>query len=322
MRIPCGAPETAARIDDSRPRRSAGVGYALGTFGELLQGMLPRTPADFLVTLPIVRGSTVRFRYDPHARDIRVTPAHRRKSARLATDMLAHYGLPGGGVLAIESTLPEGKGQASSSADLVATARAVAMAVGVVASPGTIELLMRRIEPSDGLMYPGVVAFYHREVRLLALLGAPPPLTLVGVDEGGEVDTVRFNRIPKPYTDDERREYGQLLDAVSVAVRVGDVRTIGSIASRSANLSQKMRRRPLLEDMLRISRSVGGLGVVAAHSGTVLGVLLCGEDPAHARRERDAIRACESICDNVWADRVCTGGGVRSDSGTALPTRP
>ena len=42
-------------------------------------------------------------------------------------------------------------------------------------------------------MYGHVVAFYHRQVRLCRVLPELPPLTIVGIDEGGQVDTVDFN---------------------------------------------------------------------------------------------------------------------------------
>jgi uncharacterized protein involved in propanediol utilization len=298
---------TAADRRDPLSPVAVGVGSAPGTFGELLQGVLDGLPADFLVTLPIVRGSHATFRFDRTATEILVNPSSRQKSARLAAHLLADHGVLGGGDLTIQSTLPDGKGLGSSSSDLVATARAVAMALGVSLSPTTIEELLRQIEPSDGLMYSGVVAFYHREVRLLAQLGAPPPLTVVGVDEGGEVDTISFNRLPKPYNEDERREYSRLLVAVRNAVRSGDVRTIGRVASRSAVLSQRMRARPLLREMLVMCRSVDGLGVVVAHSGTVMGILLDASDPLHQRRVEMAMRSCESVCDNVWTDEVRAG---------------
>lgn len=56
---------------------------------------------------------------------------------------------------------------------------------------------LRPVEPTDGVMYPGVVVFEHRAVRLRAELGTLPPLTVVAVDEGGHLDTVAHNRRPR-----------------------------------------------------------------------------------------------------------------------------
>src|SRR5690348_2801572 len=115
-----------------------GSATAFGTFGELLQGALP-DGTDFLVTMPIARWSTARFLLEPSVSDVHVRPAHKTKSRRLVEAMLGRYGVCGGGFLLLDSDLPEGKGLASSSADLVATARAVGEAIGIVLDPPEIE---------------------------------------------------------------------------------------------------------------------------------------------------------------------------------------
>jgi uncharacterized protein involved in propanediol utilization len=270
-----------------------GTGHAFGTFGELLQGALPGGD-DFLVTLPITRASTAWFRLEPGG-PLRVFPSHKAKSRRLAGAMLEAHGRGAGGTLVIDSDLPIGKGLASSSADLVAAARAVGDVLGLDTSPPAVETLLRPIEPTDGVMHPGVVVFEHRRVRLRSVLGALPPLTVVAVDEGGAVDTVAFNRRPKQYTERDLAEYAGLLDLLADAVRTGDLRTVGGVASRSAQLNQRLVPKRNLTGLLAVARGIGALGVVAAHSGTVLGLLLADGDPDHAPRLRTARAACARL---------------------------
>jgi L-threonine kinase len=272
-----------------------GVGRACGTFGELLQGALADPPVDFLVTLPIDAGSVAHFRCDTALDAVTVTPPDRAKARSLAELMLARLNLATGGHLTLRTDLPLGKGLASSSADLVATARAVGGAIGRCPSPEEIEDLLRAIEPTDGVMHPGSVAFCHREVRLLEPLGPLPPLTIVGVDQGGDVDTIAYNRGPRWFTDNERHEYARLLDALRPAIPRGDTRTIGAVASRSAHMHQRRHPKRLLADVLAVCRTAGGRGVVAAHSGTVLGVLLDEADPAHPWRLQRTLRACAEL---------------------------
>jgi L-threonine kinase len=271
-----------------------GIGHACGTFGELLQGALADPPIDFLVTLPINAGTSASFTCDVDAAGVVVEPPDRAKARGLAELMLVRHGL-GGGRLELRSDLPLGKGLASSSADLVATARAVGRALGWCPSPYEIEDLLRTIEPSDGVMHPGTVAFCHREVRLLEAFGPLPRLTIVGVDEGGDVDTIVYNRGPRWFTDQERHEYGRLLDALRRAIPQRDTRTIGAVASRSADLHQKRHPKRMLAEMFDVCRAAGGRGVVAAHSGTVLGVLLDEAEPAHRWRLQRTLRACAEL---------------------------
>lgn len=272
-----------------------GVGQACGTFGELLQGALADPPVDFLVTLPINAGSAAYFRCDVAAADVSVSPPDRSKARALARLMLAQRDLDAGGQLTLRTDIPLGKGLASSSADLVATARAVGRAMGRCPSAPEIEDLLRSIEPSDGVMYPGTVAFCHREVRLLGYLGRLPDLTIVGVDEGGDVDTIAFNRGPRWFSGNERHEYGRLLGALRRAIPRRDTRTIGAVASRSADMHQRRHPKRMLAEMLDICRAAGGRGVVAAHSGTMLGVLLDEADPTFPWRLQRTLRACADL---------------------------
>lgn len=285
------------------PRRSyrgaTGVSTAFGTFGELLQGALPEPDGDFLVTLPIARWSIATFRTGPDSPQLEVQPPYKRKAVRLVEMILDDAGVRMGGLLTIDSGIAEGKGLASSSADLVATARAVANALGLAMPPERIESLLVRIEPTDGVLYEGIVAFYHRRVQLHSVLGLLPSMTVVGVDEGGTVDTVAFNRIPKPFTRTDRRTYARLLDRLTEAVCRCDLPAIGEVATRSALMNQLLRPKWTLGAMLDICIEVGGLGVVNAHSGTMLGILLDSRDPDHRDRVADAARMCLGLTGDV-----------------------
>ncbi|MEU4833175.1 hypothetical protein [Streptosporangium sp. NPDC023615] len=282
-----------------------GVGQARGTFGELLQGVLP-DGEHFLVTLPVTQGTTAFFTPTPESPAVTVEPGHKHKAltlARLALDVL---GLPGGGHLLLTGNLPEGKGMASSSADLVATARAVADAAGRVLTAPEIEALLRGLEPTDGVMYDHIVAFHHRDVRLRNTLGCLPGLVIVGYDEGGQVDTVAYNRDLPVIGPATRREYALLLDRLTTAVARGDLATVGGIATRSAELHAGRHGRDAFRPVRRACRAAGGLGVVAAHSGTMLGVLLAADDPELAAKIDDIRGRCASLGGRTSVHRSVT----------------
>jgi uncharacterized protein involved in propanediol utilization len=285
---------------------TTGVSTCFGTFGELLQGRLPESDRDFLVTLPIARWSTATFQQDISREEVETRPGHKHKARRMAEMVIRTSGLRTGGVLTIESTLPEGKGMASSSADLVATARAVANALHLELPPEAIERLLGRIEPTDGVLYPGVVAFDHRVARLRARLGPLPLMTIVGLDEEGTVDTIEFNRQAKPYSAADKREYVQLLNRMAAAVRNRDLREVGAIATRSALLNQRFWPKRTLSPLLEAATGVGALGVVNAHSGTMLGILLDAADPDYVAKTAAAVQACSALARNVSLHRTLT----------------
>ena len=273
-----------------RSTGGTGVGRCFGTFGELLQGTLPDRGRGFQVTLPISRYSTASFTLSSGCREVRVHPPEKEKSRRLAEKLVRILAPGHGGTLCIRSELPTGKGCASSSADMVATARAVQSALGAAVSRDFLAREMVSIEPSDGVMYPGIVSFYHREGRLRSFLGCLPPLTIIGLDEGGQVDTVEFNERLGSSGRARRAEYEGLLTGMERAIVRGDLRTVGEISTRSAILNQGLLPKASLEPLLEMSRRYGALGVVAAHSGTHLG-LLFGPGPASSPEASSSIAA-------------------------------
>ncbi len=256
-----------------------GVGRCFGTFGELLQGVLPDQGREFLITLPITRYSTVTFTMLTGSRGVRVLPSHKEKSRRLAEKFIQILNLEAGGLLHVQSELPEGKGQASSSADMVATALAIQSASNLSLSPAVLARVMSSIEPSDGVMYQGIVSFYRREGKLRKFLGYLPSLTVIALDEGGQVDTVGFDKRPKPFSQVRRTEYESLLFEGEEAVARGDLRSLGEVATRSAILNQEVLYKAHLNLLLELRERYDALGVVIAHSGTHLGLLLDPNSP-------------------------------------------
>jgi L-threonine kinase len=208
--------------------------------------------------------------------------------------------LDSGGFLSIRSELPPGKGCASSSADMVAAALAIQSAFGVSISQASLAQAMSSIEPSDGVMYRGIVSFYHREGVLRKFLGCLPSLIIVGLDEGGQVDTVEFNERSKPFGQAHRAEYEDLLLGAERAVARSDLRTLGEISTRSAIMNQEILPKNHLDLLLNMRRRYEALGVVVAHSGTQLGLLL-DPDSSNSSQSLSTIIAelaqeCPDVC--------------------------
>ena len=265
-----------------------GIGSANGTLGELVQGQTV-AGEDFLVTFPIELWSEVSVVLNATGRVD--APPTKPKSQRMVELALARLGLPDvGAVLDVDCHLPEGRGLASSTADVVATARAVSDATGLHLEPGEIAELAIQIEPSDGVMWDGVVAFNHRAGRLLRLLGPLPDMRILGVDLGGTIDTVTFNKRPKDYTAEERQRCQEALDAVADAIGSADIRGIGEACTASARIHQRILPKPELPLLLEISAESGGYGVNVAHSGTVVGILFAPSNERGLAYARELVR--------------------------------
>lgn len=276
---------------------SIAIGTSYGTFGELLQGLLPDNN-HFLVTFPIASYSKSIIIPDKSLDQLEVYPNHKKKSLKLAQAILDYYNIKFSGKIIIKSELEEGKGLASSSADLVATAKAMEQVLNINIENEILLNMLRKIEPTDGVMFPGYVSFYHKKVELLEYLGHLPTLTVIAIDEGGEVNTIEYNQLNHHFTVEEKIEYQAMLVQISEAIKTTDLKTIGKIATRSAILHQKRNKKYYLNEIINISNSVGAIGVNVAHSGTCLGIILENNDKDFNRKFEEVIYQLSKITCN------------------------
>lgn len=190
--------------------------------------------------------------------------------------------------LTLRNPLAPGKGLGSSTADIAGTLAAFAACAGVPLAPRELAALALRVEPSDGTMLPGIAILDHRRGRLAGTLGDPPPLEVLIFDQGGGVDTLAFNARPdldrlNRAKEPEVREALDLvrrgLDLARAGREKAAAELIGAGATLSALAHQRILPKPRLEEVLRLARGAGAVGVTVAHSGTVIGILC---DPARA----------------------------------------
>lgn len=259
-----------------------GEGRCNGSFGELLQGVLPGSK-KFLINLKISNSSRARVHLTSSSysreKEAQFAESYRQysKSYKVLRNILADIGRHDDCLLEIESDIPVGKGCSSSTADMIASIQALAGALSLALKPEYIGRMLTEIEPNDGLHYQGTAAYHHTLGELIARYDYVPPLHILGIDFGGVIDTVEFNRTPFSWSEAEMSHYADLLETARVCLAAGDVQGLCRIATESAVLWQKVNPKRQLDAVLRFMEDSGGLGVVNTHSGTFLGVLYAGE---------------------------------------------
>ena len=294
LHTPC-LPRHAAAMATPEPPADGTVLVALpATCGELVQGSLDGEPC--LISCPIGWYSIAAVRFQPGGGW--TVPAHAPKTrAALHTGLAYLSQTASGGCVRLHTELPRGRGYGSSTADIGATLYALGHAVGRRLAPTEVARLAVQVEPSDSSLFPGLALWDHRSGRVYEDLGAPPPLTVVVLDSGGEVDTLAFNRL------DHRKVLHQLVpqhrDAFTLlreGLRHGNLEAIGTAATLSATAHQAILSNPLLKATLSLAREVQALGVCRAHSGTLLGLLL---DPRQADVARIIALAAQRLASAV-----------------------
>jgi uncharacterized protein involved in propanediol utilization len=268
--------------DDERPAR--GTGSASAHHGEIMQGMFYDDNGKLtrgLVTLQYPeRRCYATFYPDRSGPEIRcphgLSKAHR--AATLAMSEFTTDRSPAtGGRLEIRSTIPQGIGMGSSTADVTATIRAIADFHGARPSAQQVGRMAVRAEgASDPVMIDDRVAlFAQREGVVLEILGhTMPTMIVVGCDaDPGTAEIVTLDLTPAAYSAADIEVFCSLRAELRAAVATGDVARIGRVATASTLISQRFVPKPALELLLDVCWSCGGCGVQVAHSGTVAGVI-------------------------------------------------
>lgn len=264
---------------------------APGSCGELVQGTI--NGVNFLITCPVDWYSEITV--TDAASQVEVDP----KTSAAVTKTFEYLNVSRNIGLTVKSDLPVGKGMASSSADISAACQAAALAAtGRILSCDEIADIALAIEPTDGIFYPGIIMLDHINGTIRRSLGTPPPIYIAVFDVGGQVDTLDFNNREDLAVLNEAKE-SQVAVAVALVtqgLKTGDAQLIGQGATLSALANQTILYKPCLEQVIQISRDYGAVGICAAHSGTVLGVMFSAESMAgHDQCIREIACHCADV---------------------------
>lgn len=233
-----------------------------GSCGELLQGWHDGEP--FLVTCPIARYTAVRA--SASLQGLVGLGEKSRCALQLYLREAGIGSLPFG--LQLTSELPRGKGMASSSADIAAVLAAASLALGQPLAPETILRIAVQVEPTDAVFLPGIVCLNQVTGRVQRVYrGLSYPLLTV-FDTGGTIDTADCHACAGQAEENGPHPWARLLEAVAEGER-----RMAEAATQSALWNQARLPKDALEALLQQARGIGALGLVAAHSGTVIGVI-------------------------------------------------
>lgn len=284
------------------------IAKAPASCGELVEGVLDGTP--FLVTAPIsmYAVATVSDQFTGvHGLGEKAEESLRRTLAHIGKDSLP-FGIR------LDSEIPQGKGMASSSADIAAVSYAAARALGRELTGREIMDIAIAIEPSDGIAFAGLSHVSHTTGELFGQYSNVPLLAVSIFDVGGTVDTIAYYQ-SKGNRGSQDAAYRQMLTTVGQAFRTeGDRQEmlLGQAATASARLNQEHLEKPQLDAFIQSSQKKGALGVLVAHSGTVVGALWASELGASdvERRTQELAAEFDGNYSYMQTARLISGGVI------------
>lgn len=273
-----------------------------GSCGELLQGWQHGEP--FLVTCPIARYAAVEV--SSSFLGWQGMGEKAQKALQLTLEELGCRAFPYG--LKLHSELLQGKGMASSSADIAAVAAAASYALQKPLTPRQILSLAVKIEPTDATFLRGIVRLNQVTGKIAAVYQQLPYLPISIFDTGGMVDTAACYRMVLPTT--RERDWTQCLKELQQGEK-----GMAAAALKSAIWQEEILPKRSLRLLWEMAREYGALGITAAHSGTVLGVLW------PMRMKKKAVAAADAALQKSFPELAHLGITAMRPGGIEISTK-
>lgn len=255
--------------------RSTRSGVCHGTLGELIQGPFIRNGELHisLISLPVKKYSCMHF---VHGEDgcLDENLAGKDKCRRAVDIYLSlHRKQLPHGKWTHDSELLEGKGMASSTADIVATIRCLDAVFSRCSSIESISAILRQVERSDSVFLDTYALYLSGRQEVVHHFGSAPAFHACYIDEGGRIDTEQVGERLLFHYDRHLSAYAANLDRAINAFLKEDLATIARCSTASAVLGQEAIPKRNLEVLLANQERYQADGVVVAHTGSLLGYL-------------------------------------------------
>lgn len=206
-------------------------------------------------------------------------------------------------------SLPEGKGYASSTADIAALLAALALLVERGLCEEDIARIALKIEPSDGIVFSKMCIFDHLEGTILVRFPVPRYLGVIGVELPGFLDTLSVDRhMMRIQWEKHQKDLSEAFNFAQRGLEENDLSLLGRAATLSSWIAQSFLPEPIFEKLIEICSSIGGLGVNRAHTGKAFGILFDTRvypPKEMIQRAKEALKG-ERI--EVFYNKVVSGG--------------
>lgn len=173
-----------------------------------------------------------------------------------------------------ESTIPVGKGLASSTADIAATAQATARLYGYELSPKALAELCVGVEPTDSTLFSSLTLFDHQTAQTQIALDWSPELKLLLLESPNVVLTEDFHKRDRRTSLLAREsQLEQAWQLLITACELHDPQRLSEAATLSAIASQELLPKPGFHLLSKLVEQGKIYGLNVAHSGSVVGLI-------------------------------------------------
>jgi L-threonine kinase len=177
-----------------------------------------------------------------------------------------------------ESNIPKGKGLSSSSADILGVLSILNNYYHSPFPQADLYKMAAEVDPTDACLSPALTVFNQHRGEIVSTL-KNMPFTLIYFDSEPEtiVDTIKFTK-NKIYTHQDYRFFKQMLQNLTSASVSSDITNFLFWTTQSAVYNQRFLPKKHFNKLLSYALSKE-LGLFVAHSGTIMGLVIPGNNP-------------------------------------------
>ncbi|MFC2061378.1 hypothetical protein ACFLUV_02595 [Elusimicrobiota bacterium] len=302
-----------------------GIGVSKGHFGEYLQGHFDdihggindracitvplkvnmgncgggKTGAEDYYELPVAEAGSIAVFEPGEDGKVVVEPADKIFSKNTAEFILKLTGKAEcSGRLRIVTGGEVSRGLGTSTGDIIATLRAVSDSFSINFKDRLVGQFVTQIEgASDGLMYDDATLFITTQGKVLEAYDVEyPAVEILGFDTSiGKAGVDTLDIPPRHYSDEEKEQLVILRSAVKTALEEKNIELLGQVSTSSAQINQRFLKKPHLEEIIELSKKNSAAGIVAAHSGTMVGVIMDVRKMPTEKELKDIIKGLRGL---------------------------
>jgi uncharacterized protein involved in propanediol utilization len=269
-------PTLQRKTSNAEPQTPNGVQWVIGKVGEWLQGTdengdpivfpFTTTSSPFRTLTRIEAAPTLSIVAEPHL------ISSKRKTELAVKEMAVTCGFASDCDyrITILDSPPAGKGLGSSSVDVASALLAVKHHRNLDVSEATLFQIMCRVERSDFLFRPEQIIATNPVAGSSATVGNAPRCVLVAWDTAPaeHVDTEAVRHL-----DLARHRFSQDYKELCSLMQSNDAAALFHASTRSAELNDRLVPKTGFSVANRLANEFHALGIVAAHTGTYLGIV-------------------------------------------------
>lgn len=168
------------------------------------------------------------------------------------------------------SQIPIGKGFASSTADLCALYNALLKLFKRKFNEKELIEECLRLEPTDSIIFKEMTLFDYKNGTFKKTIGKYMEFYVLVFEGKTRVNTIEFNKKVLP----EQKDISDLAALLMEAVEERNLIKLAHCSTESILRNQHRLKYNFLDNIFSIMNKIDGLGVIGAHSGNCLGIIL------------------------------------------------